>query len=145
MIHCKTEENTNSTCHQPQTEEGIAMFTKNRGVFLALLLSAFAVPARAEMNPLGSATATYADTSIWKNGVIDNIVTGAIFSADTTLIVNGDLSMTNGFTVGPGLNKKLTFTTDGTRRTITLGGPMTLIPYSSDNLIFGGAAKASTQ
>lgn len=121
------------------------MFAKISTVFLALLVSALAFPARAEMNPLGSATATYADTSIWKNGVIDNVVTGAILSADTTLIVNGDLSMPNGFQVGPDLNKKLTFTTDGTRRTITLGGPMTLIPFSSDNLIFGGAAKASTQ
>jgi hypothetical protein len=121
------------------------MFTKNRGVFLALLLSDFAVPARAEMNPLGSATATYADPSIWKNGVVDNVVTGAILSADTTLTVSGDLSMPNGFQVGPGLNKKLTFTTDGTRRTISLGGPMTLIPNANENLIFGGGAKISTQ
>ncbi len=121
------------------------MSTKKRTVFLALLLSALAIPARAEMNPLSSATATYTDPSIWKNGVVDNVVTGAILSADTTLIVNGDLPMPNGFQVGPGLNKKLTFTTDGTRRTITLGGPMTLIPYSSDNLIFGGAAKDSTK
>ena len=121
------------------------MFANISTVFLALLVSALAFPARAEMNPLGSATATYTEPSIWKNGVVDNVVTGAILSADTTLIVNGDLPMPNGFQVGPDLNKKLTFTTDGTRRTITLGGPMTLIPYSNDNLIFGGAAKASTQ
>ena len=121
------------------------MSIKTSTFFLVLLLPALVIPARAEMNPLGSATATYADTSIWKNHVIDNVVTGAILSVDTTLTVDGDLSMPNGFQVGPGLNKKLTFTTDGTRRTISLGGPMTLIPNANENLIFGGGAKISTQ
>lgn len=101
--------------------------------------------ARAEMLSLTSVSNSYTDAAIWQGGIVDNVITGDILSAATTLVIGEDLSMVS-LTVTPTSAYNLILATGGTRRKITLGGPLVYGPSGNNRIQFGGAAKdAATQ
>lgn len=117
---------------------------KNSGcvaILLAMLVSSLA---EAEMLPLAGPACDYEDTALWRDGVVDNVITGDVLSAATTITVNGDIQSASGFLVNPSSAYSLKFVGSGRKKAL-VDGVVRMQPASKQAISFGERMQADTQ